>query len=164
MAGYWTNLTTKRLSRRTTLAASAGAAFLVACGGGSSDSTQSQRAAGFVVKASDSTKQAKRAGVYLGSRTGDIDHSDPMVTTQQAPGTAMTYSRLFRRKPGYLSPQPVEFIGDLADSFEQSADRLTTTIKLRNSKWHPVAPVNARAVDAQDVAYTWTRLVAIGAN
>ena len=133
------------------------------CGGGSGDS-KTEQATGLITKAADSAKQAKRGGVYLGSRTGDVDHSDPHVTTQQAPGTAMTYSRLFRRKPGFLAPQPVEFIGDLAESYEQSADKLTMTVKLRNSKWHPTAPVNGRAVDAQDVAYTWTRVATMGAN
>src|SRR3954470_23957550 len=163
MADYWRTLTAQRISRRHTLALSAGAAFLVACGGGSGD-TKTEQATGLITKASDSAKQAKRGGIYLGSRTGDVDHSDPHVTTQQAPGTAMTYSRLFRRKPGFLAPQPVEFIGDLAESYEQSADKLTMTVKLRNSKWHPTAPVNGRPVDAQDVAYTWNRVATMGAN
>src|SRR5215217_7310154 len=108
MATYWDTFTAKRLSRRTALAVSASAAFIAACGGGSGDAKQPEQATGLVVKASDSTKQAKRGGIYLGSRTGDVDHSDPHVTTQQAPGTAMTYRRLFRRKPVFLAPQPVE--------------------------------------------------------
>src|SRR3954469_12897887 len=102
MATYWDTSIAKRLSRRNALALSAGAAFLVACGGGSGESKQPEQATGLVGKASDSIKQAKRGGIYLGSRSGDVDHSDPHVPTQQPPGTAMPYTRLFRRKPGYL--------------------------------------------------------------
>src|SRR5689334_8957766 len=169
-ATYWQSVFRQRVSRRRSLAmgaaAGASAAVLAACGGssGGNKATGSGAAPSLITQPVDTTKTAKRGGDYLSSRTSDIDQNDPHFTTQAAPGTAQTYSRLFRRKPGVLGPQPFEFIGDLADSYEFSPDKLAMTVKLKASKWHPVPPVNGRAVDAQDVAFTWKRLEAMGAN
>src|SRR5581483_3731061 len=110
---YWTTLRNQRLSRRRALVLSAGsaaaAALLAACGGsdsGSGTKAGSTPATGLLAKPEDTTRQAKRGGVYLSSRSNDIEHSDPHFTTQAAPGTAEVYSRLFRRKPGHLAPPP----------------------------------------------------------
>ncbi len=156
----------RRLTRRRALAATGagalGAAFLAACGGG--DDRSDAEVASLVTKPADTIKQARKGGIYLSSRSNDLDHSDPFFTTQATPGTAELYARLFRRKPGYLDAQPVEFAGDLAESWEFSADRLQLTVKLKNARWHNIAPVNGRALDAQDIAFTWKRLEAISAN
>lgn len=160
----WRNIERQRLSRRRALtaagAAGAAALLLAACGGGKSG----EQVEGLVTKPVDTLKQARRGGVYLSSRSNDIDHSDPFFTTQGTPGTAELYARLFRRAPGYLAPQPVEYIGDLAESWEFSGDRLQLTVKLKNSRWHDIPPVSGRVLDAADVAYTWKRLEAISAN
>ena len=163
---YWTNTLTQRLSRRRTLAAAggltAGAALLAACGG---DSGSGGGTTSLLSQPVDTSKQAKRGGVMAFWRDREVDTSDPHATTRNAPGSISTYSRLFRRKPGYMAPQPVDFIGDLAESWETSADKLQMTIKLRpNAKWHNVAPVNGRNVDAQDIAYSWRRVATVGAN
>jgi ABC-type transport system substrate-binding protein len=48
--------------------------------------------------------------------------------------------------------------GLLAQSYEVAADGLQITFKLRpNAKWHPVDPVNSRAVDAEDVVFSLNR-------
>jgi ABC-type transport system substrate-binding protein len=165
-SNYWNSLLQRRAGRRRTIAAAtataAGALLLAACGGGDDDSGDA--ASGLVVKAVDTLKQAKRGGIYKSSRSNDIDHSDPFFTTQAAPGTAEVYARLFRRAPGHLAPQPVEYIGDLAESWEFSPDRQTLTVKLKQGHWHTIAPVNGRAVEAGDVVYTWGRLEAVSAN
>ena len=123
MASYWDSAVQTRLSRRRAIgAAGAGAtaaALLAACGRSSGGKTGGGQGAapGLITQPVDTTKTGKRGGDYLSSRTSDIDQNDPHFTTQAAPGTAQTYSRLFRRKPGVLGPQPFEFIGDLADSY-----------------------------------------------
>jgi peptide/nickel transport system substrate-binding protein len=164
---YWTHTLRQRLSRRRAIAsaggAGLGAALLAACGG--DGDSGGEQASGLLSKPVDTAKQAKKGGIYLSSRSNDIDHSDPHFTTQAAPGTALTFSRLFRRKPGYLEPQPVAFIGDLAESWEFSGDKRQLTVKLKtNAKWHNTAPVNGRNVDAQDIVYTFKRVSEVGAN
>lgn len=165
-SNYWCNTIERRISRRRALAASGagalGAGLLAACGGdgGKGDGAGAK----LVSKPVDTIKQAKKGGIYYSSRSNDLDHSDPFFTTQATPGTAELYARLFRRAPGYLAPQPVEYIGDLAGSWEFSPDKLRLTVKLKNAHWHTLPPVNGRALEASDVVYTWGRLEAISAN
>jgi peptide/nickel transport system substrate-binding protein len=54
-------------------------------------------------------------------------------------------------------------IGDVAESWEWSPDRLTLTLKIRNDvRFHPIAPVNGRALDIDDVLFSWARLRRVG--
>ena len=164
MNSYWSKVTRTRIGRRRALIASgtaaAGAMLLAACGGSSDGKGDDRKTASLVTKPEDTIKQAKRGGIYKSSRSNDIDHSDPFFTTQAAPGTAEVYARLFRRAPGHLTSQPVEYIGDTAASWEFSPDKLRLTVKLKEGKWHTIAPVNGRTVDTADVVYTWGRLEA----
>src|SRR5439155_17859200 len=60
---------------------------------------------------------------------------------------------------GYLKPTNGEVLGNMAESWEFSPDGLTLTFKLRpNVTWHPIAPVNGRAIDVQDVLFSANRL------
>ena len=55
-------------------------------------------------------------------------------------------------------------IGDIGQSWEFSPDGLTMTMKLRQGvKWHNKAPVNGRALDVDDVVFSWNRYAAKGA-
>src|SRR6266542_3857148 len=163
---YWNNVLKSRLARRRALVAlgagALSAALLAACGGGKEKPAGDSSS--LVSKPVDTIKQAKRGGIYQSSRSNDLDHSDPFFTTQATPGTAEIYARLFRRAPGFLAPQPVEYIGDLGQSWEFSPDKLRLTVKLKNANWHNLPPVNGRALDTNDVVYTWGRLEAISAN
>ena len=166
MTSYWERAAALRVTRRRSLAAAGGGALagalLAACGGNEGKSSDSGH---LVTKPTDSTKEAKRGGVMLFYRDREVTTSDPHFTSRTQPGTSSTYSRLFRRKPGYLAPQPVEFVGDLSDSWELSPDKLQMTIKLRpNATWHNVAPVSGRPVDSQDIVYSWERVASVGAN
>jgi ABC-type transport system substrate-binding protein len=166
MPSYWEKIEASRISRRRTLEAVGGgtlaAALLAACGG---NSEKDKESAGLVTKPTDTTKQAKRGGVMLFYRDREVTTSDPHFTSRTQPGSSSTYSRLFRRKPGYLAPQPVEFVGDLSESWELSPDKLQTTIKLKpNASWHNVPPVSGRPVDSQDIVYSWERVASVGAN
>src|ERR1041385_2626235 len=130
---YWAKASEARLSRRRLLAVggtlTAGAALLAACGGGKTGGSATKQASGLISQAIDTTKEAKRGGVMPFYRNREVGGSDPHITGITAPGTAYTYSRLFRGKPGYLGPASVDFIGDLSDSWEFSADKLQLTIK-----------------------------------
>jgi peptide/nickel transport system substrate-binding protein len=54
--------------------------------------------------------------------------------------------------------------GDLAESWEP-AGQAQITFKLRpNTKWHPVAPVNGRAVDVDDFMFTGERFSTVGSQ
>jgi peptide/nickel transport system substrate-binding protein len=66
----------------------------------------------------------------------------------------------FDKNPPHL-PQP-----DLASSLPEITDDGTTLIfKLRpEAKWHPLPPVNGRAVDAEDVKLSFERIKALGAK
>jgi peptide/nickel transport system substrate-binding protein len=164
---YWSEIISRRVNRRRALASSAvgvaGAALLAACGG--DDGPGESNSSGLVAKPVDTIKQAQRGGIMLSLRDREVDTSDPYMRSRTQPGTALTYSRLFRQKPGYLSAPPAEFIGDLADTWEFSPDKRQLTIKLKpNARWHNRAPVNARPVDAQDVVYSWERFSKVGVN
>jgi ABC-type transport system substrate-binding protein len=53
--------------------------------------------------------------------------------------------------------------GDLGESWEFSPDKLQLTIKLTDkAHFAPLAPVNGRVPDADDVTYSYQRLKAIG--
>ena len=53
----------------------------------------------------------------------------------------------------------------MAESWEWSPDRLQVTLKLRpNIKFHPKPPVNGRAMDMDDVLFSWKRFVDKASN
>jgi len=160
MSSYWASIATRRISRRRAIAASGGAAaagILAACGGG--DEEPGQGTSSLVAKPEDSSKQATRGGIIKASIATDAGSWDPHVRGAWF-GTlgALLYSRLTVVKPGEGQATSGDIVGELAEGWEISPDGLTATFKLRpNAKWQPVAPVNGRAVDAEDVAATWTR-------
>jgi len=161
MSGYWAAIAERRIGRRRAMAAGGGiagaAALLAACGGG--DEGPAQGTSSLVVKPEDTSKQATRGGIIKASIATDAGSWDPHVRGAWF-GTlgALLYSRLTVVKPGEGQPTSGDIAGELAEGWEISPDGLTATFKLRsNAKWQPVAPVNARAVDAEDVAATWTR-------
>jgi peptide/nickel transport system substrate-binding protein len=163
-SGYWTRLFQARLSRRRAVAAGAGAWLLSACGG--DDDGDGGASSSLVVKAVDSSKDARAGGVMKDSRNADIGHWDPHLSgAWWSFANPAIYSRLTRLKAGYLEPASGEVIGDLAESWEFSPDRLTATFKLRpNVAWHQLAPVNGRTFDSQDVLSTWTRFTKVGTS
>src|SRR4051812_22827012 len=162
---YWQ----RRISRRSVLAstgaAALGAAFIAACGGGS-DGKESLPAdkASLIFKPADTSKEAKKGGTLLATRNQDVFTFDGQSSLIGGVGAATIYSRIVRLKPGYLSPPNLEIMGDLAESWEISPDKLTVTMKLRNMTWHNIAPVNGRKLDAQDIAVSWSRWEKVGST
>lgn len=106
--------------------------------------------------------QPKRGGVLRYAHSGDIPGLDPQLTlgfrTQQASG--LVYSRLlaYPKDPsvGFLDTSAAS---DLAESWEQP-NETTHVFKLRKGvKWQNVPPLNGRELTAQDVKYSYERLM-----
>jgi ABC-type transport system substrate-binding protein len=105
----------------------------------------------------DETKNAVKGGVYKTRNTFEPSTLDPHLFPNNF-HVYETYSNLWRIKDGIIDYSDGEVIGDLVDSWETSPDKLTITAKLNpNAHFAPVAPVNGRAIDAQDVAASWQR-------
>ncbi|MGE3993627.1 ABC transporter substrate-binding protein, partial [Pseudorhodoplanes sp.] len=160
---YWERVSKQRVTRRRALAASSGGmlglTLLAGCGGDGSAGVEGD-ASGLVVNKVDTSKQAKRGGIMKRSTDRDAAHLD--VHQAVAPlclHKDHVYSRLMRKQPGYLKEAEYDFIGDLAESFEYSPDHLSMTLKLRPGlKWHNKPPINGRALDAEDVLFSWERV------
>jgi peptide/nickel transport system substrate-binding protein len=135
------------------------AALLAACGGGDDRGDQGS-VSDLVTKPEDSSKSARRGGELKHFRNAGTDNMDPYgslspITSSLA---GLSYSRLTMLKAGHLEDSNGEFVGDIAESWEWSPDRLQLTMKLRNDvKFHNIAPVNGRAVDMDDVLLSWRR-------
>src|SRR5262245_9121285 len=83
MPGYWTKVGSARLTRRRALAASSSgalaAAFLAACGGSDGDNGNAPPKSDLVAVSEDTSKNAKRGGVFKFSITTDSGSWDPHV-------------------------------------------------------------------------------------
>lgn len=157
---YWSPALKSRLSRRRALAATAGAAgaaFLVACAGSGKGGGDSS---GLVAKYVDASKEAKRGGALKLSTATEPQHWDPHgLTSAIAAFTEMMYSRLVQIKPGHLQAPDGSVEADAAESWELSPDKTQITFKLRpDLTFQNIPPVNGRAVDAQDVAFSFERM------
>ena len=170
MASYWDRVLDSRLSRRRALAVTgagaAAAALLAACGGGGGDGGTKGPvdSSGLLYTPVDETKNAKRGGQLVGSHPGVILTWDPMKTGINIRGARRGYSQLFRVRDGVLQNTDGVVEGDLAESWEVSPDKLTITAKLDpGAGTPPIAPLNGRVLDAEDVVFTWERLKTEGA-
>jgi peptide/nickel transport system substrate-binding protein len=173
---YWSRILEHSLGRRrvlaTTGAGALGAAFLAACGGNGTTTTPSGDRSGLLTPPRDTTSQAKAGGAIRHWADGDATNFDG--TASNANGvinwiSAFAYPRMIRFEPPKHSDDYDGAIsGELADSFELSADKLTLTFKVRQGmKWDARAPTNGRFIDAQDVMYSWNKFVQLnpsGAN
>jgi ABC-type transport system substrate-binding protein len=165
---YWTRGVNTRLSRRRALIATASigasAAFLAACGGDQTSEEPTDRS-GLVTKAVDTSNQAKVGGVLKHSRNADIANFDPHFSlTSSSAVSPLVYGRLMQLKPGHLQEPDGTIIADLAESWEFSPDKLTLTMKMRQTKFAPLAPVNGRDLDVDDILYSWKRFSEFGAE
>jgi peptide/nickel transport system substrate-binding protein len=158
---WWQRSSAGRMSRRRLLArvgaGTAGLASATALGCGSSKPAAQPNS-------KSPAAQAPRPGGTLSvsqissPTTFDVQRTTSFYTIQPA---GAVQSRLMQFKTG-VDPKVAEdhdVEGDLALSAE-SPDALTWTVKLRpDAKYHNVAPVNGRAVEAEDIKATFTRAV-----
>jgi ABC-type transport system substrate-binding protein len=165
---YWSNVLERRLSRRRALAAAGaglgGAAILSACGGGGEEGPkQPEDKSGLLFQISDETKNAKKGGKITFAHPLVLVTLDPMFPGGHIRVARRGYSQLFRIKDGVLQQSDGSVMGDFAESFELTPDKLTLTVKIDPGVGlPPVAPVNGRTMDADDVLFSWERLKAQG--
>jgi peptide/nickel transport system substrate-binding protein len=167
---YWNRVLEQRLSRRRALAATgataAGAALLAACGGGDSDGGGgSADTSGLLTQPVDTLKEAKKGGILKRNFTSDFPSLDPSANTAGSSGLYETVlGRLVGFKPGLMeSGKEDQIVGDAAESFEFSPDRLQITFKMRPGvTFHNIAPVNGRPLDVDDVVFSWNRFATVG--
>jgi ABC-type transport system substrate-binding protein len=158
---YWYRLQERRLTRRRSIgvffAGAAGAGLLAACGSdGSSTTTDSSS---LLTEPIDTTKTAKVGGIMRDRALQDPATLDPNVASNPWDGVGPhMFSALVEFRQGYMKPTDNEVIPDIAESWETSADGLQLTLKIRSGvKWHNKAPVNGRAMDMDDVLFSWER-------
>ena len=167
---YWRNVFTARISRRRVLSVSAAglsATLLAACGSsGSSSAGAKGNGASLVSQPVDSLKTAKRGGV-LKDRTYSDTPTFDMFNANSPWNSAgpMVYNSLVQTRPGYLKPSASEIDPDLIESWETSPDGLQISMKLRQGvKWHNKPPINGRALDIDDILFTWNRYITKAAS
>jgi peptide/nickel transport system substrate-binding protein len=161
------------ISRRRALQAggAAGALLglgLIGCGGDEeSSSTGSSGSSGPLKQPKDTTSSAKPGGTFKSFAASEGPNFDMIAGGGAGATLAIAhygYQRLTRfTLAKYPDTASGEVEGDFAESWEYSPDKLTVTMKLRKgNKWDPRPPTNGRVTDAQDVAYTWNRLISLG--
>ena len=144
-----------------TASVAAGAAFLAACGGdddgGSSGGSGDSGGNGLVTKPVDTSKDAKRGGIWPNHVAADIQTLDPNNTTSGSALAPQGLSRLFLYRPSLFPELPLgQTDPDSAESAEITPDGLTVTVKLKQGlKFDPRPPTNSRVMDAEDVKYSW---------
>jgi ABC-type transport system substrate-binding protein len=178
-ANYWSAWTQARYSRRKVLrgagVAGAGlvAAGLIACNSSANKrtaagSSTSPAGGGSIASLVGSTgspppssEQPVRGGTYVYMQGANMQGLDPTATSGVATINPMSgvYSRPLRFKTDWdVNKANNKVVApDLALSAE-SPDAVTWTLKLRNdAKFHNIAPVNGRTVDADDVKLSYMR-------
>jgi ABC-type transport system substrate-binding protein len=117
---------------------------------------------GIVTTPADTTAQAKQGGKHVVPRNQDIVTFDSHFLSAGSIANAWVANRLVRQKLAVLERAPIEFEGDLAQSWEFSPDGLEVTLKVQPSaKFHDIAPVNGREVEAEDIVKSWERFVEV---
>jgi peptide/nickel transport system substrate-binding protein len=158
-------LSGRRLPRRRLLAsgtvAGGSALLLAACGGGkdSPSTGASAPSGGNVIVAATGTP--KPGGTINIAATDDAPNLDGhrSAAGQTATTIGPVYSRLltFKTGPG-VDPWANELIGDLAEHWEQPNPQTYVFQIRKNAKWQNLAPVNGRALTAEDIVYSLNRI------
>ena len=106
--------------------------------------------------------QTPKRGGTLSLRTWDPPHFDHILAHAYKTHVVIsfTHSRLLRHKAGPgVRPGAFPIEGDLAESWQQTSDT-TYVFKLRRGvRFHAKPPVNGRELTAEDVRYTFERLL-----
>lgn len=125
-------------------------------------------AAGYPTNITDTGGTPQPGGVLVQAVTWDVGPMDP--TKSAAGGTIGPSRGVYQGVLRFVSgpkadPFKIDIEGDLAESWQQSPDGMTTTFKLHSGvRWQNLDPLNGRAFTAADVKYTWERYAASGAQ
>lgn len=161
----WWRWDTSRPTRRRLLrsAALAGVglsgALALACAGGGAGTSQPAASGRSSLQAPEEPPQP--GGTYNSYEQANPPTLDPhrtsAVTAMRAVSPVMSRLLRFKSTQDVEASYNLETQGDLALSVE-SPDAITWTVKLRpNARFHHVAPVNGRTVEAEDIKATFTR-------
>jgi ABC-type transport system substrate-binding protein len=168
--GYWSSVLSTRTTRRRALAGSGGAiaasVLLAACGGGDNGGKK-QSSSGLLSEPVDTSKQQRRGGMRQDAVSTDVQTFDDFFISAPVPyHFDKVHSFIMGRKPAYLKPYTQEVDGsEIAESWEVSPDKLQLTLKIRaDAKLDPRPPTSGRAIDAQDIEFTWKRWEARASN
>jgi len=169
--GHWH----RRLSRRRVMqsagigAAGLTATALIACGGGKSSSRtkssgNTQATSGATTSTGGAAAQPKRGGVFLSGFGNDAPHLDVHTGLWPISDFAgLFHAQLLQFQPDPSDGDAYKIVPYMAAAMPEQPDNTTYVVKLRpNIKFHNVAPVNGRAVTAQDVIWSLNRVAAIG--
>ncbi len=166
VGNYWSGLAGARTSRRNALrwigAGVASTAFLAACGNSKPPDTK-PKATGLLSTPADSTAKAKRGGIMFISRNNNPGDFDPLTGqgSMTSTHTSAVYSRLISHKVGkYPDRVDGSLEPDAATSWEVSPDALQITLKLRGMPYDTRPPTNGRAMNANDVKFSWDKFAA----
>jgi len=117
--------------------------------------------AGAAVPFAAAAQTPKRGGT-LTLRTWDPPHFDHILAHAYKTHVVIsfTHSRLLRHRAGpAIRPGSFQLEGDLAESWQQTSDT-TYVFKLRKGvRFHAKPPVNGRELTADDVRYTFERIL-----
>jgi ABC-type transport system substrate-binding protein len=144
-------------------AAGAGAIALslAGCGGGDDEGDTGGDATGLVSEPVDTTSRATPGGRLQMYITADVTSFDGIAGNTGVSFTHAVHghSRLMKYIPGKYPNAPDGSVeADAATSWEFSQEGLQATFKVRpNLKYDPRPPTNNRAMNAQDIMFTWER-------
>src|SRR5215510_15616738 len=107
-----------------------------------------------------SDKPPKRGGIFTFAAPWDPPVLDPRLTNSVGlfHFAGLVYNRLLRYPFADEAKNNADFTlkGDLAESWEGSADFMTWTFKLRQGvKWHNLLPLHGRELVADDIKYCY---------
>jgi ABC-type transport system substrate-binding protein len=141
---------------------------MIGCGGGGDDGggDSGGQGSGLIHTPVETTDKAKTGGTYKAVLTTDVVTLDPLSAATFNTldiVAAYTYPRMLQfGLVKYPNVNKGEVIGNLAESYELSADKLSITFKIRQGmKWEAKAPTNGRAIDAQDVVFSWNKFATV---
>ena len=166
-ASYWQKSLRTRISRRRALGGAAGigvgaaALSLVGCGDDKVKVTSDIAISGGVAQPKDTSSIAIAGATYKSVTNQDVQTFDVGETSNfTAYGAApFLYSKIVKSKSVPTQPVGKEIDGDLAEKWEIADGGARWTFTFRDAKMSPVAPLNGRAVDIEDVKLSWERFI-----
>lgn len=160
---YWKRDRTRSLiSRRrligTGASAGLGLAALAAVGCGDDDDDAGQTPGASTTPGGSNGGEPRPGGTVRFVQPGDLPHYDPHTETYPSGFlVALCHAGLLKFAPSD-DPNALEPQGYLAEEWEQPDD-VTFTVKLRpDAVFQDAAPVNGRAVTAEDVKFSFERI------
>jgi len=176
-SNYWFRAQRKAMSRRTVLRGAVvgglGLTVGAACGGGddggsanleeapTASAAKQEEVKSFLWQRTDTTAQAQKGGILGSYYVGDVT-LDPLSATSYSSNyqTCYVYPTLVTFKSGHrFTAATGELQPGLAESWQQP-DATTVIFKLQpKAKWDPKLD---RAIDADDVVFSWKKFAAKG--